>query len=176
MYTGKPILLEEVVVACDIISDLHPESLNTIRISTMLDKSKTKVTIIAATLRIGAGGKVVDNFDAGSLAAAIDVESGVVSHKAMDKKGNRYESHPDTGKPIFGIKIPGWQQIIDTCTKAALHYPHAPFIGWDVAISQAEDGQDYTVQIIEGNDSQCFLLIQAPLGAGLKEKIIKATH
>ena len=176
MYAGKPILLEEVVVACDIINDLHPESLNTIRVSTMLDKSKSKVTILSATLRVGMGGNVVDNFTIGALLVAIDVDSGIVSHKALDKMGNRYEFHPETGKLIFGIAIPGWQKVIDMCTKAALSYPDAPFIGWDVAVSQTKDGQDYTVQLIEGNDSQCFLGIQAPCGVGAKEKIMRAAN
>jgi len=123
MYAGQSILLEEVVVACDIINDLHPESLNTIRISTMLDKSKSKVTIIAATLRIGMSGKVVDNFAAGSLAATIDIDKGLCYTKRLTK-----------------------------------------------------DGQDYIVQIIEGNGNQCVLIIQTPLGAGLKEKIMSAAR
>ena len=174
MYAGKPILLEEIVVACDSITNLHPKSLNTIRVSTMLDKTKSKVTIIAATLRIGTGDKVIDDFAAESLAAAIDVDKGIITQRAIDKKGNRYESHPDTGTLILGLAIPGWQKVIDMCTKAALSYPDAPFVGWDVAVSQTKDGQDYIVQIIEGNDGQCFLLIQAPLGVGLKEKIMNA--
>ncbi|MCL2373037.1 MAG: hypothetical protein FWC78_06510 [Defluviitaleaceae bacterium] len=176
MYAGKPILLEEVVVACDVINDLHPTSLNTIRVSTMLDKSRTKVTIIAATLRIGTGGKIIDDFGAESLAAAIDVGTGVISHMAVDKMGNRYKSHPDTGQLILGIAIPGWQKVIDLCTKAALSYPDAPFIGWDVAVSPTKDGQDHIIQIIEGNDGQCFLLIQAPGCVGLKEKIMRAAE
>jgi len=174
MYAGKPIILEEVVVACDILNDLYPKSLNTIRVSTMLDKTKSKVTIIAATLKVGVGESVVDNFAMGSLAAAIDVDKGVVLRKAIDKKGNKYEFHPETGKLIFGITIPGWQKIIDMCTEAALSYPDAPYIGWDVAVSQTKDGQNYIPQLIEGNDSQCFLILQAPLGAGLKEKIMNA--
>jgi len=176
MYAGQPIILEEVVVACDIINDLHPKSLNTIRVSTMLNKSKSKVTIIAATLRIGTGGKVIDDFGVGSLAAAIDITTGIVSHKAVDKMGNRYEFHPETGKLILGIAIPEWSKVIDMCTKAALSYPDAPFVGWDVAVSLTKDGQDHIVQIIEGNDVQCFLLIQAPSCVGLKEKIMKAAN
>jgi len=170
-YYGKSIVLEENVLNCDTLSELHPDSLNTLRVSTLLNKSKTKATLVAATLKMGAGGNAVDNAGAGGLSAAINLDTGIVSHKAINYKGKRYEFHPDTNKAITGLAIPAWQMVVDMCKEAALVYKDAPFIGWDVAISYNNDTEEYIVQIIEGNENQAFPLIQMSSGEGLVKKI-----
>jgi hypothetical protein len=159
-YANKPIILDEYIAACNEISALHPDSLNTVRVATMLDATGGVVSIPAAVLRIGVGGAPVDNLSAGGIAAAIDVDAGVVSYAAVNLKGNRYEFHPDSGKKIVGLRIPAWQAVLDMCKEAALVYKDARFIGWDVAICFDEALQDYKVIIIEANDRQDFPLLQ----------------
>jgi hypothetical protein len=70
-----------------------------------------------------------------------------------------HQAHPETGAPITGEEIPGWQhfmaRVLELCE--ALHF--LDYIGWDIAIT--EDG----FQIIEGNSPRTCgcLQIQGPL-------------
>ena len=82
---------------------LYPLSINTLRIVTL-----NKI-VVTAYVRLGNSGNVVDNFNHGGMVAAIDVEDGIVKHKAIDKQTNEYEIHPYTNKKIIGTQIPMWE-------------------------------------------------------------------
>ena len=147
---GNNFELEEVIIQHPEVSKVHPMSINTVRIVTIvtLENGKSVLTlpkeeqksakleshIIAAFFRIG-NGKFVDNFNSGGMAAPIDVETGIVSQVAIDKKKNVYEVHPITNVQIKGFKFPYWNEIIDLCKKASMEVPQMGYVGWDVAIT-----------------------------------------
>lgn len=181
-YAGKAIVLEEIVTNCKVLRDLHPTSLNTIRVLTLLNKDKTQVTILGADLRMGMSGNVLDNANRGGLFSAIDISvrnGGRLTSKAMNYyNGEKYEFHPDTKVKIIGLQIPNevWRNVVVLCKQAAMDYKAASLIGWDVAVSFDESTQNYVIQLIEGNDNPDFPLHQMSTGKGLVGKIKEAGY
>lgn len=125
-------LLEDWVTQHEDMAALCPTSVNTLRIATLLGERKEG--IVYAYIRIG-NGNVVDNVDQGGMAAPIDLETGKISGVGADKKGNRFEKHPMTGKEIPGMQIPYWQEAKDMALAAMRVIPQVRFIAWDVAIT-----------------------------------------
>jgi len=159
------LLLEECVRACEPIEQLHPASLNTIRVVTL--SQGDKFTVFGALLRMGAGGSVIDNTHAGGVFAPINPETGCIDTPAIDAHNHRYECHPDTDVPIVGFTIPYWEQIVETCRKATQVMPDLRFAGWDLC--PLADGR---IELIEGNHAPDFDGgLQAPLKVGVKQKL-----
>lgn len=138
-------MIEEIVIQHSDISKVYPLAINTIRVVTVL--SDGVVTPVFAFWRIGNDGKFVDNLNSGGMAAMLDIKDGSISLPAADKNGISYEKHPYTNEKIVGFKIPMWDKVIETVSKAAKVLPQVGYVGWDVALSQD------SIQIIEGN---CF--------------------
>lgn len=130
LYNNKQILVEEIAVQCKKLSDLHPDSINTLRVVTL------KGTVVTALLRIGNNHNNVDNFNHEGLCVPIDIEDGIVKYQAIDKKGNLYEKHPITKKEIVGFKVPKWNEVKKICEQAALEIPQVGYIGWDVCVTK----------------------------------------
>ena len=135
-------ILEELVIQHPKMASLCPTSVNTIRIATLLgDKQEG---IVYAFIRIG-NGKVMDNVDCGGMAARVDLDTGVLQTVAADKAGNVFDTHPMTGTPIVGFKVPYWEEAKQMCLDAMKKVPKVRFVAWDVAIT--ENGPLF----IEGN-------------------------
>lgn len=65
---------EEIIVQTGILHDIHPQSVNTLRIPTIRYKNRTE--IIHPILRVGRGNAIVDNGGAGGICCAINVDTG----------------------------------------------------------------------------------------------------
>lgn len=156
------LLAEECFVQHEEIDRLNADSVNTIRVISMIDP-EGNVHIPFASIRIGRKGSDVDNFCAGGMAAAIDAESGIVVTHAFDGAGNQYFVHPDSKNKIIGFQIPNWRKLLDTVTKAAERIPQMRFVGWDVVVRK--DGK---ICLIEGNSNPGARTLQLPLKKGVK--------
>jgi len=158
----KKFLAEECFIQHEAIGRLNPDSVNTIRVISMIDKDG-EVHVPFASIRIGRKGSAVDNFCAGGMAAAIDVDTGMIITHAFDGAGNNFFVHPDTGIRIIGFEIPEWKQLVQTVRDAAKRLGGIRFVGWDVVVRH--DGK---VCLIEGNSSPGARTLQLPLKKGLK--------
>lgn len=138
-------ILEELIIQHDELAEFNPNSVNTLRVVTLLCPDN-KVRIMTANLRMGNGIKYADNFHHNGIAALIDVETGIVVTKGIDRLHNQYIIHPYTGKQIIGYHIPFWDKVIETVKQAARVVPSVGYIGWDVAI-----GKDGSIILVEGN-------------------------
>lgn len=136
-------LLEEVVSQHPVMSELHPCSVNTCRVITLVKDGKSNV--VAAYLRIG-NGKHVDNFNSGGMVVPVEEDRGEVIYPALNKKGELFEVHPLTGVSIKGFKVPLWQEVTELAKSAALVVPQVGLVGWDISVT--EKG----TLLIEGND------------------------
>lgn len=128
-------IIEEVIEQHPQMKELHSDSVNTIRIQSIIHKGK--VGILGAVLRIGCGGRI-DNMSSGGLAAAVDLESGSVISKAYYKditKPSGLSEHPLTGIQIPGFKIPCWPEVLGLVQEMATMVPMIRTVGWDIAIS-----------------------------------------
>lgn len=144
------VLVEEVAVQCKKLSDLHPESINTVRVVTLLG------SVVVAFLRIGNNHNHVDNFNHEGLVAPIDIETGKINYQALDKQKRLYTNHPITNKSIVGLTIPKWKKIKELCENASLEIPEVGYVGWDVCV-----GKDDCF-FIEGNEFPGHDLYQLP--------------
>ena len=147
MYSNikeKNILIEEIAVNHHEIKRFNPSSTNTIRIYTVVEKDGS-VSIVGAIIRIGSKGACVDNYHSGGVAAAIDIDTGIIISKLVDINNKRYVLHPTNHIQIIGSKIPNFDELKKSVKQAALLFPTSRYIGWDICIT--ESGFEY----IEGN-------------------------
>ena len=145
--------LEEVIKQHPAVSAIYPDAINTVRVVTILKDGIPHV--ICAYFRIG-NGKFVDNFNSGGMVAPVNEITGEVMDRAIDKKKNLYETHPQTGAKIKGFKFPDWDKAIEMCKKAAKVVPQMGYIGWDVCFTP--DGPIF----VEGNEFPGHDIYQLP--------------
>lgn len=162
ILSQEPCILEEVLSQHTEMAALNPDTLNTIRVVSMVDE-KGNINIPLANIRIGRNGAVVDNFCSGGMSASVDIKSGIVSSMAHTKQMESYSIHPDTQCPILGHQIPEWDKVLDIVRNSAQRLPTLRYIGWDVAIKK-----DGTVCLIEGNHNAGSDVHQVAAGKGLR--------
>ena len=145
--------LEEVIKQHPAVSAIYPDAINTVRVVTILKDGVAHV--ICAYFRIG-NAKFVDNFNSGGMVAPVNEVTGEVIDRAIDKKKNLYETHPQTGAKIKGFKFPDWDKAIAMCKEAAKVVPQMGYIGWDVCFTP--DGPIF----VEGNEFPGHDIYQLP--------------
>ena len=69
-------VLDQPVVQHPDLARLNPDSLNTVKIYTMMIKKECH--FVAAELRMGRRGSIIDNIERGGLAAAVNIETGEI--------------------------------------------------------------------------------------------------
>jgi len=154
LKAGGAGLVEDVIVPHPQVARLYPDAVNTYRIVTVTRGGRAGV--VYAYIRIGNGGRFVDNFNSGGMTAPVDLESGVIGFPAVDKDGGCYPVHPATGCPIAGYPLPFWRESIEMCLEAAKVVPQLGYVGWDVAVSPQGP------QLIEGNHFPGHDIYQMP--------------
>lgn len=142
LKTKLPLILEETVVQHTHMQALCKESVNTVRIATLIGEKQQG--IVYAFLRIG-NGNVMDNVDCGGMAARVDLETGKLLTPGCNKKGDVFYKHPISGMDIVGFTIPYFEEAKQICLNAMRVVPNLRFVAWDVAIT--ENGPVF----IEGN-------------------------
>ena len=147
-------LIEDLILQHPDISRIYPDAVNTYRIVTIIRNGIPGV--VYAFIRIGNGGRFVDNINSGGMAAPVDVDTGIIRFAAFDKDSRYYAVHPATGCPIPGCRLPFWRESIEMCLEAAAVVPQLGYVGWDVAVSP--DGP----QLIEGNHFPGHDILQMP--------------
>lgn len=156
-------ILQEPVKQCAVLSNLHSNSVNTLRIETVLNNSS--IDILPPLLRIGTSNKNVDNWAVGGLVVQINVEKNCLCEYGFYKPsfGTKVDEHPDSKIRFDGYNMPYLKEAIELVKKFHSFLPQIHSIGWDVAIT--EDGPC----IIEGNDNWELSLVQS-CSHGLKEE------
>lgn len=158
---------------------LFSDSLNTIRILTMIDPQTDKAFVAAAVFRVGTRlSAPTDNFRRRGLSVAIDLETGQLGKAAMiPHEGivNWFERHPNTGKLLTGQQVPHWPDIQTNLLDVAnyINQRHQiKYVGWDVVVT------DQGIQLLEGNSRPGVSLHQVhqPLLVNPKVKAFYRHH
>lgn len=155
------IFIEEYVEQNPELKALHPFSLNTARIITVLDH-KGDPHILGTFFRVGRDGKVVDNGASGGLLCKLSEDGTIV--RCMNKNGSEFIEHPDTKHQLVGFTIPQWDSAKQLARTLAMRKPLIRFCGWDLALS------DKGWIMIEGNEASEFIGIQI-FGDGCKDQV-----
>ncbi len=145
-------LVEEVIKQHKAMAEFYPDSINTVRVFTILKDDKFDA--FAAFVRFGVGG-IADNISAGGIGCGVDEKTGVIITPAVGNDGVLYDKHPITGKAFVGFQIPYWDSILETTEKALRKVEGVNYVGWDIAIMKDR------IAIVEGNCVPCLSIYQS---------------
>ena len=146
------IFMEELVIQHPEMNVLCPTSVNTIRMMTYNDHGTPILLWVGQ--RVGNGINPVDNFHAQGMGVLVDMQTGKLVGKAIDKDNQEFVEHPTTKVRFDGFQIPCFEEAKQMVLEACLKDDKICMIGWDVAIS--EKGP----LIIEANRWPGFDLVQ----------------
>jgi len=133
---GNHLLFQPVVRQHPALHALNPSAVNTLRLATV--RSGGDITIVAAVLRVGRDGNIVDNSSLGGMTVPIDLQTGALGRYARTKvefQLNRLDRHPDTNVAFAEIVIPFWSEVCDLVRRGAEAFVSLGTIGWDIAIT-----------------------------------------
>lgn len=136
--------LEESIVTefetqMDYSANIYPETMNTIRILTMVDPETREPFIAIAVHRFGSKQSGhVDSWSQGGLCAEVDISSGTLSQGVQLRQNDQikwHETHPDSDSRIQGIQVPEWNSIKQSLLKITKHINYIDYAGWDLLIT-----------------------------------------
>jgi hypothetical protein len=159
-------ILQEKVEQHEVLNNIAPYTLNTLRIVTFLDHAGD-VDVHFAVLRVGRKGNVGEQWNAGGLSIAVNPESGVLGAGVLKPKygGNWVETHPDSGTRFKGQQLPFWDEVLNLCIRAAKITPRLRTIGWDVALTPSGP------VLIEGNPDWDLPMVQIHTSGYLQPRV-----
>ncbi len=144
------------------VTAIAGRTLSCVRFVTVIREAAPEV--LYASWKIASPTAMADNFwQEGSMLARVDAESGVVQNCVLGKgpEAREIETHPVSGKPIVGYRIPHWEAAKKLVLNAHAIFPINGCLGWDVGI-----GADGPV-IIECNDNPGAEFYQLVAGRGM---------
>ncbi|MGB7755599.1 MAG: sugar-transfer associated ATP-grasp domain-containing protein [Salinisphaera sp.] len=150
-------LVRRYVVAEPSLGDLTPGALSTVRVVTCIDQDGVPEATHAVFRMASSRDVVVDNFHAGGVAASVDLatgELGMATDLGLRADSRWWSTHPTTGAPILGRRLPYWDEVLALATCAHRAFGDQVAIGWDIAIL------DNGPCLIEGNKSPDLDIIQ----------------
>lgn len=147
------------------MSQLHPESVNTLRIHTL--RFDDQVEVFHPYVRIGRGNSIVDNTHSGGIFTSCNPNDGTILN-VVDDEGHIYKEHPDNHFPLKQFKVPCWEEAYRVAKNLALQIPNLVYAGWDLALTpngwvlvEGNPRAQLTFQISEGKG--CYSDIEAIL-------------
>ncbi|MBR6095572.1 MAG: hypothetical protein IKP82_01320 [Oscillospiraceae bacterium] len=123
------------------LAALNPDSINSIRVQTLLWKGK--VYVLSALVRVGVKGCRVDNPHASDGVSCVLTPEGAMVQTAYDRNWRSRPTLPN-GEAPGGLEIPFYDQIIETVRKLQYRVPHSRLVGWDMSVS--EDGEPILIE------------------------------
>ena len=139
------IIVQKPIIQHKQIAALHPQSVNTMRLITLLEQDG--VSLCNCFFRMGRNNMIVDNNGSGGIICGID-ENGCL-RKYGYSGDERFEKHPDSGVVFKGYQLPSYKEAVEMVKKAHPLIPTSRLVSWDICIN--EDG---TPLMIEANLSQ----------------------
>jgi len=124
-------IVQEIIVQHESISKLHKESVNTIRIMTLIWNNR--VWLVSSVIRMGVNDAKVDNAHSGGVVCGIK-GNGNLREIAYDGSFNAYKKHPQ-GTVFSDIVIPNFDKCQKIAIKLATRFSSiSKLISWDFAI------------------------------------------
>jgi alpha-L-glutamate ligase-like protein len=102
------------------------------------------------------------NLHQGGIGTGIDLASGVTHHAVQ--RNRLIECHPDTGRPVVGLRVPHWHEVLAIARRAA-EAVGLGYLGVDIVLDEAEGPM-----LLEAN-ARPGLAIQIANGHGLLPRL-----
>lgn len=147
-------VIEEVAKQHPKMAQLHPQSVNCVRMQTIVVDNKPY--LVYAACKAGNGGHFVDNLGFDGINIPVDKETGKLTKIGRTEHRQLFEEHPMTHVKFEGFEIPYFKEAVELCFKAAMDTPNVKFVGWDCYIGENGPG------IIEANDYPDYYFWQLP--------------
>jgi len=125
-------IIEELIIQDEKLAKFHPNSVNTIKVTTLLG------TIVSAYLKVGTEKRLTDSYEQNGLITPIDIEKGIVIAPFTNKKKEQFDNHPTTEELVKDFSIPKWKEIKKICEELVLEVPQIGYASWDFAIGKEE--------------------------------------
>ena len=145
---SRDFVIQELVENDESIKRLYPFSVNTFRVITYIWKGV--VYHMPIILRIGRGGKFVDNAHAGGMFVAVD-DNGVICNHAVTEFTDKFDSHPDTNIKFCGYQINNFQNVWKTAIRMHEAVPQIGVVNWDITLNH--DGAPVLIEANTQNGS-----------------------
>ena len=133
-------VVQEVVKQHPEMSELNQDSINTIRMQTLIWKGE--VHLISCAMRMGTKGSRVDNLtDGGGMSVGVNINDGTITPKAYNyyRLNVTYDESP-MGRKFSDFKVPSWDKCVDLVKKTAPRFARmSKLIAWDIAILENGD-------------------------------------
>jgi Sugar-transfer associated ATP-grasp len=124
-------IIQQPIIQHEVMSELHPSSVNTMRVVTI--RMGAELSVVQVFLRLGVGRSRVDNLSSGNIAVGVDAD-GRLRKSGYDFGLRRYTAHPDHGYAFDSFVIPSFEEARQTCIALHKGIPDLDLISWDVAI------------------------------------------
>ena len=168
LRSGENLIVQEPIGQHEVMMRLHASSVNTIRMTTFLKDGKA--CLLSAIVRMGVGGKRVDNAWAGGISCGIG-QDGRLKSIAFTIDGERVDRHPE-GAVFSDCLIPNYAHFVALAEKLQEQTPHNRMVSWDFAV-----GEDGKPTLIEANlwsgGSMVHQYSNGPLFGDLTEVVLE---
>jgi hypothetical protein len=140
-------ILQEPIQQHPLLSEMNPAAVNTLRLVTV--RAGKQIVPLAAMLRLGTEKTCCDNLAEGGLAVGVDLKDGWLMQWGFFKPGfgKRTDRHPLTGFVFKNVRLPFFEEAVDSACRLHRFFYGTHSIGWDIAIT--ENGPTF----LEGNNS-----------------------
>lgn len=130
-------IVQKLIVQNEQIKNIHPESVNTVRICSLL--LEDGVHILSSCLRMGVGSNRVDNVTAGGISCGIMPNGALAKYAYTYYTGERSEKHPTSGVIYEGFSVPSYEKAVEMVKEIHPVIGHFRLVSWDIAIDDAGD-------------------------------------
>jgi hypothetical protein len=112
------------------LNQIYSHGLNTVRVCVYRSVSDGSLHVLNMSLRMGKDGSL-DNETAGGIVCSLN-EGGALNDFAVDKHGNKYFSHPNTGFSFQGFDLPDYGKCKECALEVFSELPHSYLASLDL--------------------------------------------
>ena len=124
------------------------KGINSIRVNLYRSVKDNKVKFLNASLRLGRG-HGLDNLTSGGLICSI-LDNGKLNNYAVDKHGDKYKSHPDTGIAFSDDeRIPKYNEMIELAINIGNDFYYSRLMSLDMCFDQKDQWRVIEVNLFD---------------------------
>lgn len=132
---GQDFVIQERITCSSSIRRLYDGSVNTFRVITY--RWKDEICTMPVIMRIGQGGRAVDNAHAGGMFIAVN-NDGVLGKTAFTEFKQEYTKHPNSNIIFDDYRIENFEKVMQSAVKMHCALPQVGVVNWDFTLNADE--------------------------------------